>query len=240
MRLSSLTLHHHIDLRSLIIPSNATHNSPSDFEQSAKSKRSGSSKPVAGGSGSRTHSQAGNPLTDVHNTRTDAQPPAAVAAAAPTIVNPIPDAITTPRIPTPPPRTPTPPLFDSTTFTWGLTPPPEAAPAPPEPEPLDIVTQVCEVIPDVSPAYVCDLSDRLRALHPDNAELIGAILHNLFEDPTYPKDVKGKGKQKEVTNSTADGEQVDYASKNRVSRGGPAYGGLALVSAKFHIVAPLN
>lgn len=216
--------------------SNATHNSPSDFEQSAKSKRSGSSKPVAGGSGNRTRYQAEQPLTDVHNAQTDAQPP---AAAAPTIANPIPDAITTPRIPTPPPRTPTPPL-DSTTLAWDPTPPPEAAPAPQESKPLDIVTQVCEVIPDVSPAYVRDLSDRLRALHPDHAELIGAILHNLFEDPTYPKDVKGKGKEKEATNSAGDGEQVDYTSKNRVSRGGPAYGGLALVSSKFPIVAPFN
>lgn len=182
-------------------------------------------------------------MAGVHDTRTDV-PPIDAAAAPPKIVEDIPVAVKTPRIHTPPPRTPTPPTRDSPPLDWYSTPPPEPAPAPQEPKPLDIVTAVCEVIPDVSPAYVRDLAGRFSVLQTDDAGLIGAILHNLFEDPTYPKDVKGKGKEKQVINLTSDGvnagvqggqgEQVDYGSKNRVNRGGPGYGGLALVNPNFH------
>lgn len=234
--LPSIICHQDIDFHPLVslVLRHFAHYSSSDFDQSVK--RAGSSKPVASGSGSRTRTKAERTLTDVHNTRIDSQP--TVAAAAPATINAIPAAITTLHVPTPPPRTPTPPVRDSTPIAWEPTPPVSPAPVPQEAKPLDIVAQVCEVIPDVSPAYVLDLAERLDTGHEDDAEIIGAVLHHLFEDPTYPKDVKGKGKEKaqpadDGSNAGVEQGQLDYGSKNRVNRGGPAYGGLALVSLSF-------
>ncbi|KAI0048273.1 hypothetical protein FA95DRAFT_1558166 [Auriscalpium vulgare] len=91
------------------------------------------------------------------------------------------------------------------------------------------VAQVCEVVPDVHAAHVFELLERLEASHPD--DLVGAVLHTLFEDPTYPRDLpdKGKGKASDsMVNAGSASTGVDYSRTDREYQGGPWYRDVAI------------
>lgn len=180
-----------------------------------RTKPAGPRKPRSSSNSTHTRAQPDRTLIDVYNTHADTHAP----VHSPVAPESLPTAASYP--PTPPPRTPTPPLI---------------LPTPPATQESDIVAQVCEVIPDVSTTYVRDLAERYKASYPDHNDIAGLVLHSLFEVPTYPKDVKGKGKEKHKVPSgnqgmsSSAGEQVDYRKIDRERKGGLAYGQLALVS----------
>ena len=89
------------------------------------------------------------------------------------------------------------------------------------------VAQVAEIIPDADPAYVALLiKDHFNSLRDGVLE---AVLHQLFENPDYPKLTKdkGKGKRKREDADDEGGPQakvkIDYASRDRPAVGGPHY-----------------
>ncbi|KAI0070670.1 hypothetical protein K474DRAFT_1608247 [Panus rudis PR-1116 ss-1] len=95
------------------------------------------------------------------------------------------------------------------------------------------LAQVIEIIPDVDPDFALAL---LNENYPNFKEqVVEHVLHALFENPSYPKVEKGKGKRKREASdegeragikSQREEAQVDYLSKNR--RVGPNYHDLAL------------
>lgn len=110
----------------------------------------------------------------------------------------------------------------------------------PEEDPIETYTNlVLEIVPDVLPEHARRLV--LQHFPKNQANTVEHVLHDLFEDPTYPKiDRKGKGKRKRDIEDDALDErnvkpQVDYASIDRECTGGPTYIRSALVCS-FHAV----
>ncbi len=98
------------------------------------------------------------------------------------------------------------------------------------------IAQIIEIIPDVDPAHVADLVGQNIDIH--KSKVVEHVLHLLFEDPTYPKmnRSKGKGKRRMEDGQGQGGSppkklriEVDFASKNRGRSGGPWYNELAMV-----------
>ncbi|KAI0055178.1 hypothetical protein BV25DRAFT_284450 [Artomyces pyxidatus] len=170
---------------------------------------------------------------------------------------PAPARVPTPlREPTPPPREPTPQIrpptpppiafdvdfdeFIHVPYDHPLEPTrPPRVPTPPH-DVVDVdfnefihdphehyVAQVREVVPDVLAAHVFELVERYEVAHPE--DVVGAVLHALFEDPTYPKEVRDKGKGKAVDRSGQDSSSggTDYSRTDREHLG-LAYRTLAL------------
>lgn len=113
------------------------------------------------------------------------------------------------------------------------------------------VAQVLEIVPDVDPPYVLGL---LIQYYPDYRDkVVEPVLHRLFEDPSYPKLERGKGKRKRDDGDengevgSHDGpvggsgkgkeKDIDYSKKDRPKTGGVHYMDLAVVreSMPFHI-----
>jgi TRIAD3 protein (E3 ubiquitin-protein ligase RNF216) len=95
-----------------------------------------------------------------------------------------------------------------------------------------LVERVREVVPDVLPAHVFDLLDRHKAAFTGN--LLDAVIHHLLEDPSYPKDLKGKGKartakENPLGNPGDVNTGIDYAKFDANRSRGPVYRGLCLV-----------
>jgi TRIAD3 protein (E3 ubiquitin-protein ligase RNF216) len=112
---------------------------------------------------------------------------------------------------------------------------PELALPPPNIDPMDIyVARVLEIIPDVQPTHVLSLLE--KHVEEQHGDVVGVVLHTLFEDPTYPRiDKKGKRKREEIDDE-GDGAaraeakvKIDYANKDRVNRAGPLYTDISLV-----------
>lgn len=137
------------------------------------------------------------------------------------------------------------PMFDL----GPASPPAPVAPEPPVPAPPAIphetllqdaqapfdayVAQIIEIIPDVLPAHVYSLVEQHYPNYLD--KVVEPVLHNLFENPDYPKaDAKGKGKRKrdeeEEQAERAVKLKIDYGSKERKWEGGIYYHALAMVS----------
>ena len=110
-----------------------------------------------------------------------------------------------------------------------LTPPPELVPLvrePPPPvatlasgvgqEPHEVlVERVREVVPDVLPAHVFKLLGHHKATFSGN--LLDTVILKILEEPSYPKDLKGKGKaratkEKPSEISGDDNTSIDYAN----------------------------
>lgn len=101
-----------------------------------------------------------------------------------------------------------------------------------------LVANVLEIIPDVDPTHVALLIRGHFDTHSNN--VLEPVLHNLFENPDYPKIVKDKGKGKRKRDeedeqslemgSARTKAKIDYGSKDRPLAGGPYYRDLALVS----------
>lgn len=94
-----------------------------------------------------------------------------------------------------------------------------------------LVERVREVVPDVLPAHVFDLLDRHKAAFTGN--LLDAVIHHLLEDPSYPKDLKGKGKartakENPLGNPGDVNTGIDYAKFDANRSRGPVYRGLCL------------
>ena len=103
---------------------------------------------------------------------------------------------------------------------------------PPDVDPMDAyVARVLEIIPDVQPAHVVSLLEQLVQTHQD--DVVEVVLHNLFEDPTYPKiDRKGKRKAEDDTDERPTSKmKIDYGDKLRVMQAGPLYVEIAMVFA---------
>lgn len=122
-------------------------------------------------------------------------------------------------------------------------------PVDPEPEPIDTLTfalaKVLEIVPDVQPDHITALihSHLDRDGEPMSPNLlVEQILHQLLENPDYPK-VEKKGKKRksaEEPDATGSGEngverrkkkvKIDYRTTQRSKLPSPAYKNLALVS----------
>lgn len=98
------------------------------------------------------------------------------------------------------------------------------------------LTLILEVIPDVLPAHITELIERLYPTHKDR--VVERILQDLFDNPSYPKVEKplaGKGKRKAEELEDALGGhpsrvKIDFASVDRPKPAGKNYRKLALVS----------
>ncbi|ETW80698.1 hypothetical protein HETIRDRAFT_476396 [Heterobasidion irregulare TC 32-1] len=103
---------------------------------------------------------------------------------------------------------------------------------PPSPEPEDpfqlCLAQVHEIVPDVLPEYVLQLIQTFQ----EKGDLVGEVLHALFEDPTYPR-INSKGKAKAVLperkapSAQATTGEIDFSRVDRDRNGGPVYVELA-------------
>lgn len=108
---------------------------------------------------------------------------------------------------------------------------------PPDIDPIDTyVARVLEIIPDVQPAHVHTLLMQHIDIHKDGA--VELVLHNLFEDSSYPKiDKKGKRKREEVDNEGDERgvakTKIDYGDKDRVHSPGQFYVDIALVRSSL-------
>ncbi|KAF9468244.1 hypothetical protein BDZ94DRAFT_1154032 [Collybia nuda] len=104
---------------------------------------------------------------------------------------------------------------------------------------MGYVARVLEIIPDVEPDHLLALVTKLAPSLQDG--VVEHVLHELFEDPAYPKvDKKGKGKRRQTDEdireeetslqggSPAKRHKVDYSDKTREFRGGIHYTDLAL------------
>jgi hypothetical protein len=115
-----------------------------------------------------------------------------------------------------------------------------------DPEPIDVLTfvlaKVLEIVPDVQSDHVMALLhsslDREEALM-SPALLVEQILHQLFENPDYPKVEKKGAKRKTAEEPAAiqNGDErpkkkvkIDYRTTQRPKVPSPAYKNLALVS----------
>ena len=136
-----------------------------------------------------------------------------------------------------------------------LAPIAELVPAPLEPpalapdQPLPLLVQVLEIVPNVDPAHAQTLLDARLAEGDNEGAAVQRVLHALFETPDYPRvqranknkkrkrsedaivnEDKGKGKAKEP--------KVDYASIDRPFEGGPLYSYQALVRGEVQCGSP--
>ncbi|KAI0256271.1 hypothetical protein BJV78DRAFT_450870 [Lactifluus subvellereus] len=94
-----------------------------------------------------------------------------------------------------------------------------------------LVERVREIVPDVLPSHVFELLAQHKTAFSDN--LLGAVIHMLLEDPSYPKDIKGKGKEraaeKKLAQSSGDNNMsIDHTYPNADRPVGPAYRVLSL------------
>jgi hypothetical protein len=93
------------------------------------------------------------------------------------------------------------------------------------------LAQVLEIIPDVLPEHALSL---IRSYHETHQTgLLEPVLHALFEDQSYPKVDKGKGKRKrddEETSYREKSRKIDFGNKDRPQPDGPHYRTLTLVS----------
>ena len=128
---------------------------------------------------------------------------------------------------------------------------PAVAPEP-EPEPIDPLTfalaKVLEIVPDVQPDHITAL---IHSYVDGDGEpmspnlLVEQILHQLLENPDYPK-VEKKGKKRRVVeepDAIGDGEKgverprkkvkIDYRTTQRSKAPSAAYRNLALVGTSF-------
>ncbi|KAI0351122.1 hypothetical protein OH77DRAFT_1411714 [Trametes cingulata] len=94
------------------------------------------------------------------------------------------------------------------------------------------VAQVLEILPDVAPAHVYALVARHFPAY--GAKVVEPVLHELFEDPNYPRAGAG-GKRKRGKERAGEGEReravrprIDYGDKDRKFEGGELYYLLAL------------
>ncbi|KAI1787091.1 hypothetical protein LXA43DRAFT_896802 [Ganoderma leucocontextum] len=123
-------------------------------------------------------------------------------------------------------------------------PPPQAANAQPVADdeiPFDLyVAQVLEIIPDVLTAHVVSLIEQHYPTYKD--KVVEPVLHNLFENPDYPKaEAKGKGKRKREDEEEEEPQRavkakIDYGGKNRRREGGIHYVNLALEQLESEFV----
>ena len=90
------------------------------------------------------------------------------------------------------------------------------------------LAQVREMIPDVCPDHVRALLDQHKAAYP--SDIVNFVVHTLFENKSYPKIEKGKGKAK---SSTPD--EVDYTSTTRNVKYSRSYYSLARVSCPYDL-----
>jgi E3 ubiquitin-protein ligase RNF216 len=94
-----------------------------------------------------------------------------------------------------------------------------------------LVERVREVVPDVLPAHVFQLLAQHKAAFSD--VLLDVVIHNLLEDQSYPRDTKGKGKERVAEKKLAEildnNMSVDYRHPNADKPVGPAYSVLSLV-----------
>jgi len=93
-----------------------------------------------------------------------------------------------------------------------------------------LVERVREVVPDVLPAHVF----KLLSIHENTFanNLLGAVIHILLEDRSYPKDVKGKAKAVDKKTEEVSGDidtDVDYTLLGTNRRLGSVYRTLSLV-----------
>jgi TRIAD3 protein (E3 ubiquitin-protein ligase RNF216) len=95
-----------------------------------------------------------------------------------------------------------------------------------------LVERVREVVPDVLPAHVFNLLNQHKAAISDN--ILDLVIHTLLEDPSYPKDLKGKGKARAAKDNPSEipgdvNTSVDYAILDANRSRGPVYRALCLV-----------
>jgi E3 ubiquitin-protein ligase RNF216 len=96
-----------------------------------------------------------------------------------------------------------------------------------------LVERVREVVPDVLPAHVFELLAQHKTAFSDI--LLDVIIHNLLEDKSYPRDTKGKGKERAVEEKKLPeifgdhNMSIDYTHPNANKPVGPAYRVLSLV-----------
>lgn len=102
------------------------------------------------------------------------------------------------------------------------------------------VAQVLEIVPDVDPDHLTTLLAQHMESYKE--KVVEPVLHILFENPNYPKVVKGKGKGKRKRDDS-DNEgpskarvKIDYLSKNRVHIGSKFYVAAALVRSNTFLV----
>lgn len=92
------------------------------------------------------------------------------------------------------------------------------------------LAQVLEIVPDVDPEHALALLKSHHESRGSNA--VEPVLHALFEDNSYPKVNKDKGKRKreeDEANERAKSRKIDYGDKNRAPPKGPNYRTLAIV-----------
>jgi len=110
----------------------------------------------------------------------------------------------------------------------------EPSPIGVEQEPHKVLVQrVREVVPDVLPAHVFKLLDQHMAAA-FSGNLLDLVIHKLLEDPSYPKDFKGKGKARAAKENPSDilgnvDTSIDYAKLDANRSQGSVYRGLCLV-----------
>ena len=122
----------------------------------------------------------------------------------------------------------------------------------PDPEPIDASTftlaTILEIVPDVQPDHVTALVHSYLTQDGElmpSALLVEQVLHQLFENPDYPK-VEKKGKKRknaEEPATSGSGQigggrpkkkvKIDYRTTQRIKDPSIAYRNLSLVSAFF-------
>lgn len=138
-----------------------------------------------------------------------------------------------------------------------VTPPPELVPLVREPSPPVatlvsgggqeshevLIERVREVVPDVLPAHVLNLLDQHKAAFLGN--LLDVVIHTLLEDPSYPKNFKGKGKASMAKENLPEipgdvDTTIDYANLDANRSQGPVYRALCLnyLRSNFPAVDP--
>jgi TRIAD3 protein (E3 ubiquitin-protein ligase RNF216) len=105
-----------------------------------------------------------------------------------------------------------------------------------------LVERVREIVPDVLPSHVFELLAQHKIAFADN--LLDVVIHTLLEDPSYPKDIKGKGKERAAEKKLAEilgdnNMSIDYTHPNADRPVGPAYRGLSLVCANSPLFCEL-
>jgi E3 ubiquitin-protein ligase RNF216 len=100
-----------------------------------------------------------------------------------------------------------------------------------EQQPPEVLVQrVREVVPDVLPEHVFNLLD--QHAHSDN--ILDLVIHTLLEGPSYPKNLKGKGKARAAKENPSEilgdvNTSKDYAILDANRSRGPVYRALCLV-----------
>ena len=92
-----------------------------------------------------------------------------------------------------------------------------------------------EVVPDVLPAHVFELLGTRDTGANNRDDLLNFVVHILLEDPSYPKDIKGKGKARAAAAETSEdaNTSLDYTHPNPDRRLGLVYRKQSLVRINF-------